>query len=256
MNKFLFPTILVFSFSLISAQSDSSVYYISDKGITTSKDSAESYTIIFWKEGRWYGKNINTKNGSIENEGNYLKNDIGSKSGTFKNYTENGKLNYTEEYNNGLLKEKTYLYNNGNKKSSITYIEGKVGLQKGWDDNGKEIKDYVAEKEATLKGGLNGWRRYLEKNLNANVAADAGAPAGMYTVNVEFVVSKEGIISNVKAVTIPKKCAPCAREAVSVIANGPDWEPAIQNNVTVAYRQSQTITFVVQEYETKKGKKN
>ena len=256
MNKFLFLTIFVFNFLLLSAQNDSSVYYISDKGTITTKDSAESYTVIFKKDGGWYGKNFNSKNGSIRNEGNYLKNDIGSQTGTFKHYSEKGKLNYTEEYNNGLLKEKTNLYDNGNKKSWISYVDGKLSLQKGWDDNGKEIKDYVAEKEAIFKGGLNGWRRYLEKNLNANVAADAGAPAGMYMVKVEFVVSKEGIISNVKAVSIPQKCAPCAREAVSVIANGPEWEPAIQNNVTVAYRQSQTITFVVQEDETKKGKKN
>ena len=74
--------------------------------------------------------------------------------------------------------------------------------------------------------------------------------------SVEFAVSKEGIISNVKAVSIPQKCAPCAREAVSVIANGPSWEPAIQNNVPVIYRQSQTINFVVQEEEKKKGGKN
>ena len=114
MNKFLFTTIFVFTFSLLSGQTDSSVYYISDKGTITTKDSAESYTIIFKKDNGWYGKNINTKNGSIRNEGNYLKNDIGSKNGTFKNYSEKGKLNYTEEYNNGLLKEKTYLYDNGN----------------------------------------------------------------------------------------------------------------------------------------------
>ena len=150
MNKFLFLTIFVFNFLLLSAQNDSSVYYISDKGTITTKDSAESYTVIFKKDGGWYGKNFNSKNGSIRNEGNYLKNDIGSQTGTFKHYSEKGKLNYTEEYNNGLLKEKTNLYDNGNKKSWISYVDGKLSLQKGWDDNGKRDKRLCSRKRSNI----------------------------------------------------------------------------------------------------------
>ena len=47
------------------------------------------------------------------------------------------------------------------------------------------------EKEAKFPGGLDGWKNYLERNLNANVAADDGAPTGNYTVKVQFIVDKK-----------------------------------------------------------------
>jgi hypothetical protein len=171
--------------------------------------------------------------------------------GEFKNYSEKGELLFTANYLNGKATEKTFYHANGKKAAWISY-SANSSEQKGWDENGKEIKNYVVEREARFKGGLAGWKKFLEKNLNANVAADAKAPAGDHTVRVEFIVSKEGQVSKVKAVGIPEKCKPCAREAVSVIANGPDWEPAIQNNMPVNYRALQLITFQVEE--EKKGK--
>ncbi|MCY7420744.1 MAG: hypothetical protein LH478_03265 [Chitinophagaceae bacterium] len=124
--------------------------------------------------------------------------------------------------------------------------------QKGWDEEGKEIKNYVAERGARFKGGMDGWRKYLQKNLNANVAADAGAPVGTYEVKVSFVVNREGYVSKVKAVDIPKACKPCAVEAINVISSGPNWEPAIQNNEPAVYNAIQFITFVVDEGSAKK----
>ena len=37
------------------------------------------------------------------------------------------------------------------------------------------------------------------KNLNASAPVDGGAPEGTYTVVIQFVVDKEGNISDVKA---------------------------------------------------------
>jgi len=103
------------------------------------------------------------------------------------------------------------------------------------------------EKEAKFPGGMDGWKRYLERNLNANVAADDGAPAGNYTVKVQFIVDKEGGISNVQAIEIPKACPSCGPEAVKVIKKGPKWEPAVQNGRNVIYQAIQYVTFQVAE---------
>jgi len=170
-----------------------------------------------------------------------------------KNYKDNGVLDNIAEYDNGKLLSKIYFYKNGNKKSSIIYND-KGSDQKGWDENGKEIRNYVVEKEAYFKNGAEGWKKYLEKNLNANVAADANAPAGSYEVKVQFIVSKEGYVSKVKAVSVPAACKPCGGEAVSAISNSPSWEPAVQNNEPVIYQAIQYITFQVLE-EIKKSKK-
>lgn len=103
------------------------------------------------------------------------------------------------------------------------------------------------EKEAQFPGGPEAWKRYLERHLNAGVAADEGAAQGSYTVRVEFVVDKEGGISNVQAVEVPAACPGCGPEAVRVIKNGPHWEPAVQNGGNVTYKAVQLVTFEVAE---------
>jgi periplasmic protein TonB len=103
------------------------------------------------------------------------------------------------------------------------------------------------EKEAKFPGGQKAWRKYLERNLNANVAADDGAPTGNYTVRVQFIVDKEGNISNVSAIEVPKACPSCGPEAVKVIKRGPKWDPAVQNGRNVIYQAVQHITFQVAE---------
>jgi len=101
------------------------------------------------------------------------------------------------------------------------------------------------EKEAKFPGGMDGWKRYLERNLDAQVAANDGAPPGNYTVKVQFIVDKGGNISNVQAIEVPKPCPSCGPEAVKVIKKGPKWEPAVQNGRNVIYQAIQFVTFQV-----------
>lgn len=101
------------------------------------------------------------------------------------------------------------------------------------------------EKEAKFPGGLEGWKKYLERNLDAQVAANDGAAEGNYTVKVQFIVDKEGNISNVQAIEVPKPCPSCGPEAVKVIKKGPKWEPAVQNGRNVIYQAIQFVTFQV-----------
>ena len=101
------------------------------------------------------------------------------------------------------------------------------------------------EKEAKFPGGLDGWKKYLERNLDAQVAANDGAAEGNYTVKVQFIVDKEGNISNVQAIEVPKPCPSCGPEAVKVIKKGPKWEPAVQNGRNVIYQAIQFVTFQV-----------
>ncbi|MEP6682564.1 MAG: energy transducer TonB [Parafilimonas sp.] len=96
--------------------------------------------------------------------------------------------------------------------------------------------------EAKFKGD---WNKYLERNLNAQTPADNGAPPGRYTVTVSFLVSKDGSISEVKALNDPGYG--CGAEATRVIKKGPAWSPAIQNGRNVIYRQKQNIVFEVTE---------
>ncbi|HYM94139.1 MAG TPA: energy transducer TonB [Chitinophagaceae bacterium] len=122
--------------------------------------------------------------------------------------------------------------------------EGKQVIEAKKDDDENKIFEKV-EVEATFPGGDQAWKRYLERNLNGSVGADNGAPAGTYTVYVQFVVDKEGNISDVKALT--SHGYGMEDEAVRVIKKGPKWTPAIQNGRQVKAYRKQPITFVIEE---------
>ena len=103
----------------------------------------------------------------------------------------------------------------------------------------------VVQIQAQFPGGADGWRRYLERNLNKDIPTENGAPAADYTVTVSFIVDKTGAISDVRAENDPGYGTKA--EAIRVIQKGPNWKPAIQNGTEVIYRQKQNITFRISE---------
>ena len=95
------------------------------------------------------------------------------------------------------------------------------------------------EKPAEFPGGADGWRKYLESNLKYPKKALKKGIQGM--VKVQFIVDKEGNVSEVMALNDPG--GGLAEEAVRIIKNGPKWIPAEQNNKKVLYRHIQSLTF-------------
>lgn len=122
--------------------------------------------------------------------------------------------------------------------------EGKKVIEEKKDDDENKIFEKV-EIEAQFPGGDAAWKRYLERNLSNFNPADNGAPAGTYTVYVQFVVDKDGNISDVRALT--NYGYGMEDEAVKVIKKGPAWTAAIQNGRKVKAYRKQPITFVVQD---------
>ena len=119
--------------------------------------------------------------------------------------------------------------------------QGKQIIEEKVDEN--KIFDKV-EIEAAFPGGDTKWRQYLERNANGQVATDNGAPEGTYTTVVQFVVDKEGNISDVRALT--NHGYGMEEEAMRVIRKGPKWSPAIQNGRQVKAYRKQPITFRVE----------
>jgi hypothetical protein len=237
--------LLWLSLPTLFAQTDSSVVYLNKDDAETIKETAYKKGVFTKKDDLWHGKVVYVKNGQLQSEGDYHENNFTKPEGNFTNYNEDGTVYWTASYANGIATERTYYYKKGNRKSWIKY--GEKTEQKAWDESGKELRNYVVEKEAHFKGGAEGWGKYLQKHLNGDVAAQSGAPAGQYQVKVQFIVSKEGVVSNVKAVEIPKLCKACGAEAVNVILASPEWEPAVQNNEPTKFQAIQYVTFVVEE---------
>ena len=77
--------------------------------------------------------------------------------------------------------------------------------------------------------------RYLEYPQQA---IDNGTQA---VVRVEFVVDREGFLSDIRALNNPGDGL--AEEAIRIITKSQQWKPAEQNGRKVRYRHIQSITF-------------
>ncbi len=105
----------------------------------------------------------------------------------------------------------------------------------------EDLPFYKVEIEAKFKGD---WNSYVKKEMEKNIdeLTEAGESG---TCVVKFIVSKDGRVSDVEAITM--KGTKLAEVAVNTIRKGPNWIPAQQNgNEVKAYRQ-QPITFKIQD---------
>lgn len=96
------------------------------------------------------------------------------------------------------------------------------------------------EVEAQFPGGEGKWNQYVQREVEKNMddLVDDGQ-AG--TCEVQFIVDKEGNVSNVEALSM--KGSKLAEVAVNAIKRGPKWIPAIQNGRQVKAWRRQKITF-------------
>lgn len=108
------------------------------------------------------------------------------------------------------------------------------------------------EIEASFPGGDNAWRKFLEQNLNAGVPAFKGAPAGAYTVIVQFVVDRDGKVSDIRALT--SHGYGMEAEVIRLLRKAPRWNPAFQDGRNVRAYRKQPVTFMVIDEEKKKKK--
>ena len=247
MKTFISLALLLLTCSNSLFSQDTTYTYFTKKWNESAKDTAFYYRQVYKQGDQWIRKDFLANDQILKSEGSFLDKEITKRHGTFKWYDDNGILSSTALYEKGKPQHADYFYATGKKKGHIEYLQDGTDEQQAWDENGKELQNYILEREARFPGGMFGWRRYLERNLNANVAADANAKKGIYTVKVQFIVDKEGNISDVKAIDVPAACKPCGKEAIKIIELGPKWEPAIQDNHPVIYQALQYISWQVSE---------
>jgi hypothetical protein len=77
------------------------------------------------------------------------------------------------------------------------------------------------------------------------VPVDSGANAGTYTVIAQFIVHKDGSISDLK--TLTNHGHGMEDEVLRVMKKSPNWIPAMQNGHKVAAYRKQPVTFVIAE---------
>jgi protein TonB len=116
---------------------------------------------------------------------------------------------------------------------------------KGVVEAPKDNEDYdktftKVEIESDFPGGAAAWLRYLNKNLRYPDDAVNNEIQG--TVIVQFIVDKEGNVSDVTAISGPDNGG-LREEAVRVIKKSGKWTPAVQNGRQVKSYKKQPIVF-------------
>lgn len=136
----------------------------------------------------------------------------------------------------------TYLHRNGKTMAIAEYVNGQRTSVSCFSETGEPVSD-CEEKESFFGGDQYAWRKYLEKNLDAAVAVRNRAPVGKYTVVVQFVVDRQGNLSDITPLT--NFGFGMEAEVVRLLKKSPPWSPAIQFGRVVDSYKKQPVTFVV-----------
>jgi protein TonB len=112
-------------------------------------------------------------------------------------------------------------------------VEAPKKEEEDWDKTFTKV-----EIESDYPGGQGAWVRYLNKNLVYPQEAQDNEIQG--TVIVQFIVDKEGVVSDVEAISGANELR---AEAIRVIKKSGKWTPAVQNGRQVKSYKKQPITF-------------
>jgi len=112
-------------------------------------------------------------------------------------------------------------------------VEAPKKEEEDWDKTFTKV-----EIESDYPGGQGAWIRYLTKTLVYPQDAQDNEIQG--TVVVQFIVDKEGNVSDVEAISGPNELR---AEAVRVIKKSGKWTAAVQNGRQVKSYKKQPITF-------------
>lgn len=236
--------LLFLSISLHSiAQTDTAYLYFDKDWKPTSKENAFFYSKIVKESSNWHRLDFWASNNIMQMDGWYEDAASEVENGAVLFYTEKGILRDSNYYSHGKQLSKYIFYEDHSIKGyGIFDNEGNTIKQAGYEPDGKEIHNYIFRQEATFPGGITAWQQYLVRSLGKNQpkAFRQGRIRG--TVVVTFLVDKEGNVKEVELGTSSGNIE-LDEHAMNIIRNSPKWNPAIQYNQPVIYRQKQSLTY-------------
>lgn len=179
----------------------------------------------------WYNEK-----GVVDSTGHVLVG--GKKDGLWRYHThpDSSGPTITELYDNGKFLWKRDIINN-----RMTYADGKS------EPVDKPAADtfITTQVEASFPKGVEGWRRYLERNFETPSRFEQSVKGRVKaTVIVAFMVDPDGNIRDVYPIKSVEWSLDTAVQ--QLFLKGPKWIPATQNGKKVPYFQRQSVTVVVE----------
>jgi len=144
----------------------------------------------------------------------------------------------------------------GNKDEGIVAppVDDKGGVVEAPKSDDEDKVFTKVEIDAEFPGGNAAWTKYVTREIERNIdELQEDGKSG--TCVVMFVVSKDGSVSDVKAMSCGEAgVANClgpgtklSEIAVNAIKKGPKWKPAVQNGRQVNAYRRQPVTFQLEE---------
>ncbi len=190
------------------------------------------YYDINWKESckidakyyRLFGKDLHSGlvkvkdyyiTGEIQMEGQYLTEEMETKTGKFIWFYKNGNIDYEGSYTDGKKVGKWIYYFKDKKVSAnVEYKNGDIISEKYWNEDGKVFTDVVAAKKSVeYPGGENNLRRSIQTNLKFPEEAQRNGVQGR--VYVSFVIDSSGFMKNIRIAR--SVCSSLDKEALRVV---------------------------------------
>ena len=129
------------------------------------------------------------------------------------------------------------------------YMADKKGSCLCYDETGTQLDPATCEETAAVPaGGTQGWRRFLEQGLSRLLDEKAKSrqwSAGQVTVLVQFVVDKDGSLSEFTPLTQYGKGI--EEEVIRMLQRSPKWTPARQRGRVVKSYHKQPVTFAIRD---------
>lgn len=153
---------------------------------------------------------------------------------------------FTDSIKNTFNEKEVSIVNGMARTNYEAFFVGQRGLYIEYDSAGKVKTDSVFTREAReveFKGGEDGWRDFLRKNLDPNVPVNNHAPDGKYTVILKFTVDENGRMEDIEAENDPGYGM--VDSAIKVLKLSPRWRPQVRFGKTVKAFRRQPITYLV-----------
>lgn len=229
------------------AQKDTLYKYFDKSWKPIEKEQAYFTSKLTHESKGWHRLDFWTATNNMQMDGWFDDEASETEHGAVMFYNEDGSRRDSLNYNHGKLLSKYIFYQDQHLKGFAEFNSTQQMItQAGYDENGKEIPGYIFQQEATFPGGAEAWKQFLVKGLTTKQPKSYKQGKISGTVVVTFLVDKEG---NVQEVQVGKSSgyAELDEHAANVIRNSPKWNPAIQYNQKVIYRQKQSLTYAPQD---------
>ena len=123
--------------------------------------------------------------------------------------------------------------------SQIGNIKDQVSASKDTANGDTFVK---VEIESSFPGGQRAWIQFLQNNMVYPKKAIKKKIEG--TVVVQFIVNKDGSISDISAISGPEELR---ESAVDVLKKSPNWKPAKQDGRVVKSYKKQPIAYRLEQ---------